>query len=210
MGRPEDTEPSAGEGLGPSALLAAVARGDKDALRRLYETCVDGLYTFVFYRVGKDPALAEDVVQETFLLAMSHHGDFDERRGTLRSWVCQLSRNVIRTHLRQRRRSEEIDMWDRVDRALVEAFERMEREALAQEVLEKKEVRDLVHVTMGHLAANHRHILERKYLEDRSLAELALELGVSEDAAKSMLARARRAFRETFQTLGRTLAEVES
>lgn len=209
MARPEEADPSAHEG-GARALLAAVAAGDATALRRFYELCVDGLYSFVFYRVGKDPALAEDVVQETFIAAMERNRDFDAERGTLRSWLCQLSRNVIRTHLRERRRLEEIDMWDRADRALLEALERMEREALAHEVLEKEEVRDLVHTAMVHLADHHRQILQRKYVDERTLAELAEELGVTEEAAKSSLARARRAFRETFQALGRALAEVES
>lgn len=193
-----------------AAWIGDVGRGDPDALRRLYDLCVDGLYAFVFYRVGKDVALAEDVVQETFVLAMQRTAEFDPARGTLRSWVCQLSRNVIRGHLREQRRTEELDMWDRLDRALVVAFERMEKEALAHEVIERRETRDLVHMAMGHLTDAHRRVLEGKYLEDRSLTDLAAELGTTEDAVKSMLARARRAFRETFQTLGRTLAEVES
>lgn len=204
MARPNEGEEE------PGALLRAVAQGDASALRRFYEACVDALYTFVFYRVGKDPALAEDVVQETFLTAMQRHGDFDADRGTLRGWVCQLSRNVIRSHLKAHRRHAEIDMWDRVDHKLVTAFERMEREALADDVLEQREVQDLVHMAMGHLADHHRRLLERKYLEDATLADLSVELGVSEDAVKSMLARARRAFREAFQTLGRSLSEAES
>lgn len=194
----------------PTDLLSKVVSGDADALRRFYEGCVDALYAFVFYRVGKDPSLAEDVVQQTFVVAFERHRTFDESRGSLSSWVCQLSRNVIRAHLKDRRRVEELDMWDKVDRALAEAFERMEREALVDEVIERRQTRDLVHVTMGHLAEPYRRLLERKYIEDRSLADMAVELEVSEEAVKSMLARARRAFRETFQTLGNTLAESES
>ncbi|MFO0551292.1 MAG: sigma-70 family RNA polymerase sigma factor [Polyangiaceae bacterium] len=190
----------------PTALLARVARGDPEALRQLYAANVDGLYAFVFFRVGKDPALAEDVVQETFLVALERTEAYDESRGSLRAWLCQLSRNVARAHLTARRRLEDVERWDRVDKVLLDAFERMDREALVDEVLERRETRDLVHTALGHLPDPYRHVLHQKYVEDRSLDDLAQELGVSEDAAKSLLARARRAFRETFQTLGRTLA----
>ena len=101
-------------------------------------------------------------------------------------------------------------MWDRVDRALVDALARMEREALVDDVLAREETRDLVHLAMGHISDGHRQVLQRKYLEGRSLSELAVELGVSEDAVKSLLARARRAFREAFQTLGKSLLEASS
>lgn len=194
----------------PEALLRAVAGGDPAALERFYRACVDALYTFVFYRVGKDPAAAEDVVQETFLSAMRRPSDFDAKRGTLRGWLCQLSRNVIRAHLKAARRHAEIDMWERLDHKLVDAFARMEREALADELLAQREVQDLVHMAMGHLAEHHRRLLERKYVEDATLGDLSQELGVSEDAVKSMLARARRAFREAFQTLGGSLSEARS
>lgn len=195
---------------GARDLLDQVARGDARSLERFYETCVEGLYAFVFYRVGKDPAAAEDVVHETFLVALDKQADFDAERGTLRSWVCQLSRNVIRAHLLQQRRTEEVERWDRIDKALMEAYEKMEREALVDEIIERRQTQDLVHMAMGHLTEPHRRLLEDKYVADKTLAEIAAQLGVSEDAVKSMLARARRAFRETFQTLSRGFAEAES
>ena len=194
----------------PEQLLARVDAGEAEALERFYELAVDGLYAFVFYRVGKDAALAEDVVQDTFLVALGRTREFDARRGSLGSWVCQLSRNVIRSALRARGRVEELDMWTRIDEGLAEAFARMGGEPLAPDVLERRETRDLVHVAMSHLSDAHRTVLERKYFEDRSLAEIATELALSEDATKSLLARARHAFRETFQSLGRTLTEAES
>ena len=200
--------PSAEEG--PDELLARVARGDAGALRSFYDLTVDGVYAFVFYRVGKDAALAEDVVQETFLIALERTHEFVPSRGSLRSWVCQLSRNVVRAQLRHRNRTQELDMWDRVDRALVDALARMEREALVDDVLAREETRDLVHLAMHNISDGHRQVLQRKYLEGKSLSELSRELGLSEDAVKSLLARARRAFREAFQTLGKSLLEASS
>ena len=47
-----------------AALLRTAAAGDPGALTRLYAAHVDSLYAFAFYRAGRDPGLAEDIVQE--------------------------------------------------------------------------------------------------------------------------------------------------
>ena len=60
---------------GPGADLRAAQRGDRDAIGRFYDAHVDALYTFVFYRVGHDAALAEDVVQETFAIALARRAE---------------------------------------------------------------------------------------------------------------------------------------
>src|SRR5262249_37615024 len=142
---------------------------------------------------------------ETYLAALGRLGEFDPARGSLGAWLCQLSRNIARAHLVAQRRTEELDMWDRVDRAMLEAFARIERDALVDDILERNETRDLVHLAMSSLPDLYRRALEQKYVDDRTLEQMASERGMSEDAVKSLLARARRAFRETFQALGNSL-----
>src|SRR5215467_12185587 len=194
---------------GASADLRAASAGDKQAIAKFYDAHVDGLYTFVFYRVGRDTTLAEDVVQETFATALSRHADFDPARGSIGSWLTVLSRNVIRDHLRAHQRSDDFAAaWDRIDATLAQTFAAMAERPLPGEVLERAETRDLVHMAVAHLPEQYRTALTRKYVDGESLETLAKELGISVDAAKSLLARARRAFRDTFATLSANLSEV--
>jgi len=194
---------------GPGAELRAASGGDREAIARFYDAHVDGLYTFVFYRVGRDVALAEDVVQETFALALSRHADFDPARGSIGSWLTVLSRNVIRDHLRAHQRSDDFAAaWDRIDATLAQTFAAMAERPLPGEVLERAETRDLVHMAVAHLPEQYRTALQRKYVDGESLETLAHELGISVDATKSLLARARRAFRDTFATLSAAFSEV--
>ncbi|MCC6526493.1 MAG: RNA polymerase sigma factor [Polyangiaceae bacterium] len=204
------TAPSSSDDERPAELLARVAAGDDGALVRFYERSVDGLYRFVFYRVGKDAAACEDVVQETFLAALGRTDEYDAARGSLRSWLCQLSRNVIRKHLRAQKRTVELAMWERLDDTLTRALESLEREALLDEVLEQKETHDLVYLAMDNLPDSYRRVLEQKYVDGATLEALATERGLSVDAVKSLLARARRAFREALVALGLGAAEVVS
>ena len=99
--------------------LRRVRRGDSAALEQFYEQHVDGLFAFVFYRVGRDKTVAEDVVQDTFLTALDRMDAYDDKRGSVATWLCVLSRNVIRRHLKSHRRSQELQgMWDRIDETL--------------------------------------------------------------------------------------------
>jgi RNA polymerase sigma-70 factor (ECF subfamily) len=194
---------------GPGADLRAARAGDRQAIARLYDAHVDGLYTFIYYRVGRDTSLAEDVVQETFTIALSRQAEYDPARGSIATWLTVLSRNAIRDHLKAHRRSDELaTAWERIDATLAQTFAAMAERPLPGEVLERAETRDLVHMAVANLPGQYRTALTRKYVDGESLETLAGELGISTDAAKSLLARARRAFRDTFATLSAHLSEV--
>ena len=194
---------------GPGADLRAARDGDGAAIARFYDANVDGLYAFVFYRVGRDASLAEDVVQETFTVALTRRDAYDPARGSVGSWLTVLSRNVIRDHMRAHRRADELQAtWERIDATLAQTFAAMAERPLPGEVLERAETRDLVHMAVAHLPDQYKTALTRKYVDGESLETLASELGISVDAAKSLLARARRAFRDTFATLSTHFSEV--
>jgi RNA polymerase sigma-70 factor (ECF subfamily) len=194
---------------GPGSDLRAAQDGDKVAIARFYDAHVDGLYTFVFFRVGRDATLAEDVVQETFTLALTRRDAYDPARGSIASWLSVLSRNVIRDHVREHRRGDALQAtWERIDATLAQTFAAMAERPLPGEVLERAETRDLVHMAVANLPDQYRTALTRKYVDGESLETLAGELGISVDATKSLLARARRSFRDTFATLSAHFSEA--
>ena len=196
---------------GPGSDLRAARTGNREAIGRFYDAHVEGLFAFVFCRVGRDHSLAEDIVQETFAIAMSREADYDSARGSVGSWLTVLSRNVIRDHLRAHKRSDELQAtWGRIDATLAQTFASMAEAPLPGEVLERAETRDLVHMAVANLPEQYKTALTRKYVDGESLETLARELGISVDATKSLLARARRAFRDTFATLSLNFSEVSS
>src|SRR4029077_17375411 len=144
-----------------------------------------------------------------FTVALTRQADYDPARGSLASWLAVLSRNVIRDHLRAHRRADELQQaWDRIDVTLAQTFAAMAERPLPGDVLERAETRDLVHMAVANLPEQYRTALQRKYVDGESLETLAGELGISIDATKSLLARARRAFRETFATLSVHFSEA--
>jgi RNA polymerase sigma-70 factor (ECF subfamily) len=175
---------------------------DPDTVERWFLEYADALYTFVFYRVDRDRELASEVVQETFLTALRKIKDYEPGRGAMLSWLAYTARNLIRKALRSRGRIKEIgDRWEEIDRKLLAAYGELERTPLPDEVLERKETAELVRMTLSSMPENYRRALREHYCEQRSLGEIADGSGMSESAVKSLLHRARLAFRTAFQTI---------
>jgi len=65
----------------------------------------------------------------------------------------------------------------------------------------RDEIAGYVQATLEELPDNYARALEWKYMQGLSVAEIAGELGLGEKAAESVLTRARKAFRESFERL---------
>jgi RNA polymerase sigma-70 factor (ECF subfamily) len=74
-------------------LLAAIGRGDADALGLLYDR-YHRLAIAVAYRVLGDPTATEDTVQDAFLSVWRRVDSFDPLRGSARGWLLTIVRNA--------------------------------------------------------------------------------------------------------------------
>ncbi|MEL6729258.1 MAG: RNA polymerase sigma factor [Pseudomonadota bacterium] len=81
------------------ALIRRIERGDKAAMRVLYERHSNGLTAFARNRL-KDPFEAADVVQETFLEVWTKASTF-EARASVRSWMFSIARNKAVDRIRK-------------------------------------------------------------------------------------------------------------
>ena len=186
---------------------AAIA-GDASAIARLASECVEPLYRFCFYRVGRRRDLSEEVVQETLVRAIRDLAKYepDRSRNDIFPWLTGLARNEINRALRHQQNAASLQaLWQRMDDELRSLYARLESEPFSDEVLAREETREMVGATMSQLPAKYREALEAKYVSGKSVRDMATMLAVTEKAVESQLGRARRAFRETFLTLAKNL-----
>ena len=73
---------------------------DED-FERLYDEHAQALYGFLAYRTG-NPALAEDLLADTFEKALRSRGRFDARRGKEKTWLYSIALNTLRDQMRRR------------------------------------------------------------------------------------------------------------
>lgn len=74
-------------------LLLAVARGDVDALKKLYRIFERPLYS-LGHRWLHDQGLAEELVQEVTVRIWRRAHNFDPSRGAAGAWIFGVARNV--------------------------------------------------------------------------------------------------------------------
>ena len=176
-------------------LRRRILAGDRSAWEELYVDCFDSLWIAVARKVGPDRGRIEDVVQETWLVAVRRIRQFDPERGCFRGWLHgiadRVGRNAGRKWARERR----------VERTLTP--DEKGKPEPAQEVQTAVEAslenEELLEVSFASLPAHYRLILRSKYVEDLSVTEIASRQGVTPKAIESLLGRARRAFRDVYQ-----------
>jgi RNA polymerase sigma-70 factor, ECF subfamily len=92
------------------ASLPAGERGlrEERSLAAAAEAHLDDVYRYVLYLTG-DRNVAEDLTNTTFERALHRWTRFDPRRGSAKTWLCQLARGAALDHFRaeQRRRKRE-------------------------------------------------------------------------------------------------------
>jgi RNA polymerase sigma factor (sigma-70 family) len=157
-------------------LLARIARGDEGALAELYDRFGRVAYGLAL-RVLRDPALAEDAVQDAFLAAWRTAASFDPRRGTASTWLLTLvhRRAVDLVRREQRRRSDPLD-----DLPLAGGD-------ATDETAEVREQRRKVQAALVQLPPDQRQALELAYYGGLSQSELAERLGVPLGTVKSRM-----------------------
>jgi len=178
--------------------------GEQAAIATLAKSAIGPLYRFCFHRLGGNPHLTEEVVQETLVRAIRELQKYDPDRakGNVMGWLTGLARNEIRRALGQEGAAVNFQaLWDRLDDDLRAAYARIESEPLAHDVLDREETREMVNATMAQLPEKYRDALEAKYVAGKSVRDMAAALRMSEKAVESQLTRARRAFRATFAAL---------
>src|SRR5438876_5762634 len=78
----------------------AVLAGDERAWREWYDAHYDDLRAYAHWRCAGLHRLAEEVVQEAWLVAVRRVRTFDPRRGSFRAWLLGIAAHVVRDQLR--------------------------------------------------------------------------------------------------------------
>ena len=162
--------------LSDEALVALVARMDDAALAELYDRFGRVAYGLAL-RIVRDPALAEDVVQESFLAAWRSAGRFVAERGKASTWLLTLvhRRAVDLVRREQPRRAEPLE------EAPAPAAETTEEEAWLR--LRRTRVQE----ALRRLPDPQREALELAYYGGFTQSELADRLGEPLGTIKSRM-----------------------
>jgi RNA polymerase sigma-70 factor (ECF subfamily) len=158
-------------------------------MQQLHDEHAAALWGFCLHLTG-DPVRAEDVAQETLLRAWQHSEKLDEARGSVRSWLFTVARNIVIDEWRSKRFQNE--------RATDQVPEPDNPVDQTDTLLQSWVVADAI----TQLSNEHRAVLLECYYRGRSVAEAARRLGVPEGTVKSRTHYALRALRLALEEMG--------
>jgi RNA polymerase sigma-70 factor (ECF subfamily) len=177
-------------------ILAGVRSGDKSACALCIETYGPSLYRLAL-RLMQNEGDAEDVVQETFLNAFKAIDSFEGRSG-LGTWLYRITYNNAMMRLRKPN-PDIVSVEDKLE-GIEEGYSVPQQFfdwcCLPEEDFDSEEVRQELEKAISELSPSLSSVFILRELEGLSTRETAETLGVSEDAVKTRLRRARLRLRE--------------
>jgi RNA polymerase sigma-70 factor, ECF subfamily len=176
-------------------LVRGMLKGDQRLLHTFYDEYFPKLYRYAFRRVAS-PEDVDEIVQSALTNAARR---IETYRGeaTLLTWLIQICRGEVSKHYRLVRRHAPSTPFldDDVLRAVVESLEAPTFDD-PESAARRSELVAHVQMALDQLPAHYSDALKLKYVDGFSSKEIAQQRGIGDDAVQSLLARARRAFRE--------------
>jgi RNA polymerase sigma-70 factor, ECF subfamily len=160
-------------------LLVAAAQADPSKFDALYELHFDRIYFFIVSRVH-DRTTAEDITSETFHKALASLPSFEWRGTPFSAWLYRIASNAIVDHFKRSNREQLIDDFEH---------------PLVDQELSSNEI-DFIerHVhffgLVDQLPEVQRRVVCERFVEDRSIREIAQRLSKTEGAIKQLQFRA--------------------
>ncbi|MEO8658291.1 MAG: sigma-70 family RNA polymerase sigma factor [Bryobacteraceae bacterium] len=174
---------------GDGELVARLRRRDPDALGELYDRYGRLIYSLIL-RIVANQAIAEELVQESFLRVWNRSEGFQEERGSLGPWVLTVARNQALDYVRSlegRSAKRSVSVDDTEPPVAMNAAE----ERILDGIQLKK-----VRVAMQRLNANHRLVIEMAYFEGLSQTEMAERISQPLGTIKTWTRMALKSLRE--------------
>ncbi|HQV53070.1 MAG: sigma-70 family RNA polymerase sigma factor [Flavobacteriales bacterium] len=148
------------------------AQGDSRRFTPLYQRYFSDIFRFILRR-ATDHELTADLTQQTFLKAMLALPKYEARGTPFRAWLYRIALNELRMHWRKRKE-------------VVVNISFLEAKGLSDVVglpSEDERMQPLA-LALGRLNAEKARLIELRFMDGLSFAEMGDVLGIGEDAAK--------------------------
>lgn len=191
--------------MNEETLIRQAQGGDIVAFNRLVVQYQELVFN-VAYRIMNDPAVAEDVAQETFITAYQSLKTF--RGGSFKSWLMRVATNRCYDELRRRKRHPQTPLEpvsDEDGEEIESPYWLADSAPSPEEALDQRELERAVQHCLEGLPADFRAAIVMVDLEGLDYQDASVAVGTPIGTIKSRVARARLKLRECLQGFGELL-----
>ncbi|MCA9382932.1 RNA polymerase sigma factor [Candidatus Dojkabacteria bacterium] len=141
---------------------------------QLFRDTNKSIYNFVYFSVGRDKHLAEDIAQETFLRAWKYRETYKASKANVKTWLFSIARNLI------------IDNYKKIKEV---NNENLDSEDVTNMSLSLDESID-IKIALDRLDLSSRELITLRYIEELELSEIALIIDKNINSTKVAIHRA--------------------
>ncbi len=145
-----------------NTLVHDARNGDTEAFGKLYDTFLDAVYRFVYFRVGTREE-AEDITEIAFVSVFEHIGQYKEQGLPFEAWLFRIARNKIIDHYRSRK--------PRV--SLETVMEAPDENGTIEQRVEVALTKEYIMDCIRRLPASYQEIIILKFIEDKTNEEIS-------------------------------------
>ena len=157
----------------------------------IYDDFSDKIYRFIYYKTCHRET-AEDITSLTFLKAMEKWHLFNDKKGSISTWLYGIARNLVIDHYRKQKKWGFIkdinDMWDLAS----------DDDLLLG--ITNQEMNEELHKTMKLLAVGQREIIMLRLWDELPYKEIARIMSKSEASCKMLFSRALTKLKSSMET----------
>ncbi len=172
------------------ALLDRARRAEPAALGMLYDQYADKIYAYIYHRVGQAD-LAEDLTGQVFMRMLEAVRTGHGWQTSFSGWLYRIAHNLVIDHYRRKGRATFVDIEDAAP-----------MQARSGDPVESTEVqfeRQRLREALAELTEEQAQVISLRFLEDLSIAEVAVMMQKTEGAVKALQYRAVLALRRVMQ-----------
>jgi RNA polymerase sigma-70 factor (ECF subfamily) len=173
IGKPASLEPEEGA---HERLLVEAAQKDPARFADIYEANFEVVYSYVAIRVA-DRASAEDLTSEVFKKALEKLPRFSWRGKPFAAWLLRIAANMVADRFRHANRATELSEVEDAGASVQIGLEEVERQVRLFRLVDQ-------------LPADQCRVVRLRFAEEKSIREIAQELGRTEGAVKQLQFRA--------------------
>ncbi|MBN1368602.1 MAG: RNA polymerase sigma factor [Dehalococcoidaceae bacterium] len=181
---------------GNPGLIDRVAKGDSEAIAELYTSYVDSIYRSVFNQVDGNQQVAQDIVQDIFVVAIESAKSY-QGRSAVYTWLYSIAHKKVADYYRKKK----------LDRKYFGQYQR-DSEQILETLIDPVDlesaslVKTYLQQLLQRMPLHYRQVLLLKYIDKMPVVEIAVIMGKSVKSIEGILSRAR-------EELKMSLSEME-
>lgn len=167
---------------------------DEHSMKLLYDMFYSHVYKTAFF-ITKDPQLAEDVLQETFIKVFRNLNKLEDG-AKMKTWITTIASRTAIDFIRKKKRGNEFEI-ENVNDIKVNFNELA---FTVEEEVERSFLSEMIREEIANLPPDYRTVLCMKYIEDLKDQEIANHLQLKVTTVKTRIHRAKKLLKKELES----------